>query len=319
MNTALDLLVGWDDPSGVASLRRRSSPTAATTLTVAAFRRRARHLKGTLHPEPAETLHARAFTTRRVDLEPVEDGMAWIHLLVSAPDAIRILARLTGTARTIQKSTTRSDPDWRTRSQIRADLAAGWLAGDDTPTAAQVRPILLVPMLSLLGEGSEPSVLRGYGPIDRASAARLLTAAPAFRRVLTDPSSGEKLVYDRTRYRADQGAARLGRDPVRGLHRPHLHQTRRRHRPRPPRRMGPRPRPHQQRQPLPAVRHRQQTQEPQPHPLPPPTRRQSAHHHPHRLRNHHRDRTLLAASSIPSRFERALRAVLNEHSPKPAR
>ncbi|WP_167756781.1 HNH endonuclease signature motif containing protein [Leifsonia flava] len=200
VNTALDLLIGWDDPTGVSSFDEQLAD-AASTLTVAAFRRRARHLKGTLYPEPAETLHARAFTTRRVSLEPVEDGMAWIHLLVAAPDAIRIIARLTGTARAVQKTTTRTDPDWRTRNQIRADLAAGWLAGDDTPTAAQVGPILLIPALTLLGEGTEPIELRGYGPIDRASAARLLTQAPAFRRVLTDPINGEKLVYDRTRYR----------------------------------------------------------------------------------------------------------------------
>ncbi|KQO96963.1 HNH endonuclease signature motif containing protein [Leifsonia sp. Leaf264] len=200
VTAALDLLVGWDDDDAIALFDRELADTAATQ-TVAMYRRRARRLKGTLFPEPAEALHARAFTRRRVDLEPVDDGMAWIHLLVSAPDAIRIVARLNATARAEQKNTTRADSAWRTRDQIRADLAAGWLAGDGTPTAARVRPVLLIPLLSMIGHGSEPIELRGYGPIDRASAARLFAVAPSFRRVVTDPVNGEKLAYDRTRYR----------------------------------------------------------------------------------------------------------------------
>ncbi|HEY9423746.1 MAG TPA: HNH endonuclease signature motif containing protein, partial [Microterricola sp.] len=102
---------------------------------------------------------------------------------------------------TEQKNTPTGSPGWRSRDQIRTDLAVAWLAGDGTPTAAKVRPVLLIPMLSLLGEGDEPIELRGYGTIDRASAARLLAQAPSFRRVATDPFTSEKIDYDRTRYR----------------------------------------------------------------------------------------------------------------------
>ena len=200
INAAVDLLTGWDDGAAVARFDRELAE-AATTQPIAAFQRQARHLKAVLFPEPAEDRHARAFTARRVDLEPVDDGMAWIHLLVAAPDAIRITRRLAGTARAMQKATRRTDPGWRTRAQIRADLAVAWLAGDGTPTAARVRPVLLVPLLSLLGHGHEPSELRGYGPIDRASAARLVAGAASFRRIGTDPVTGEKLILDRTRYR----------------------------------------------------------------------------------------------------------------------
>ncbi|HET8780573.1 MAG TPA: HNH endonuclease signature motif containing protein, partial [Agromyces sp.] len=75
---------------------------------------------------------------------------------------------------------------------------------DGTPTAAKVRPILLVPMLSMIGEGSAPIELPGYGTIDRVTAAKLFEEAPSFRRVGTDPFTGEKLVYDHTRYRPTQ-------------------------------------------------------------------------------------------------------------------
>ena len=203
VDSALSLLVGWMDETAIKAFDEELV-AAASNLSPAAFRNRARRLKEKLMHEPAEARHARAFADRRVAIEPEEDGMAWIHLLVSAPDAVRILSRLNATARAVQKKTKISEPGWRSRDQIRADLAVAWLAGDGTPTAAKVRPILLVPMFSMIGEGSEPIELPGYGTIDRAAAAKLFEQAPSFRRVGTDPFTGEKLVYDHRRYRPTQ-------------------------------------------------------------------------------------------------------------------
>lgn len=200
VSVALDLVVGWCDEEAVAAFDDRLAELAATS-TVASFRRRAHRIKGALLTEPAEVRHARAFADRRVAMEPAEDGMAWIHLLVSASDAVRVISRLNATARAEQKTVGQGSPGWRSRDQLRADLAVAWLAGDGTATAAKVRPILLVPMLSLLGTGDEPIELRGYGAIDPASARRLFAEADSFRRVATDPFSGERLVYDRARYR----------------------------------------------------------------------------------------------------------------------
>jgi hypothetical protein len=173
----------------------------AVTATTAQFRARTRRLKEKLLVEPAETRHARAFEERRVAVEPADDGMAWLSILMAAPDAVRIAGRLNATARAEQKKTKHAEPGWRSRDQHRADLAVAWLAGDGTPTAALVRPILLVPLLSLIGEGSEPIELRGYGTIDRDTARDLFSKAPSFRRVGTDPFTGDKLIYDRNRYR----------------------------------------------------------------------------------------------------------------------
>lgn len=200
VDAALSLLAGWTDEDAVEVFDEQIVE-AAQTLSLQAFRNRARRLKGKLFREPAEARHARAFADRRVAVEPEEDGMAWIHLFVSAPDAVRILSRLNATARAVQKKTKISEPGWRSRDRIRADLAVAWLAGDGTPTAAKVRPILLVPILSMIGEGSEPIELPGYGTIDRVTAAKLFEQAPSFRRVGTDPFTGEKLVYDHRRYR----------------------------------------------------------------------------------------------------------------------
>ncbi|MGO4690105.1 DUF222 domain-containing protein [Glaciibacter sp. 2TAF33] len=201
--TALELVAGWMDDAAVGVFDTRVAEIAGT-LTPAQFRARTRRLKEQLLTEPAETRHTRAFEDRRVVVEPADDGMAWLHAFVSAPDAVRIIARLNATARAEQKKTKHDEPGWRSRDQIRADLAVAWLAGDGTPTAATVRPVLLVPLLTLIGQGAEPVQLRGYGTIDAATARSLFTRAPSFRRVGTDPFTGEKLVYDRTRYRPTQ-------------------------------------------------------------------------------------------------------------------
>jgi hypothetical protein len=203
VSAALEYTTGWMDDRAVQIFDIQVAETAVT-LTPAQFRSRARRLKEKLLSEPAEDRHARAYADRRVVVEPADDGMAWLHALVSAPDAVRIAARLNATARAEQKKTKHDEPGWRSRDQLRADLAVAWLAGDGTPTAALVRPVLLVPMLTLLGQGTEPVQLRGYGSIDPETARGLFAKAPSFRRVGTDPFTGEKLVYDRHRYRPTQ-------------------------------------------------------------------------------------------------------------------
>ncbi|TYL50488.1 HNH endonuclease signature motif containing protein [Agromyces mariniharenae] len=200
VRVAVDLVAGWTDDAALRTFDGQLAACASTT-TVTAFRGRARRLKERLLHESPEERHAKAFADRRIWVERADDGMAYLHALVAAPDAVRIIERLNATARAEQKKTRCGEPRWRSRDQIRADLAVGWLAGDGTPTAAKVRPMLLVPMLSLLGEGDEPIELPGYGSIDRRSAARLFAKAPSFRRVATDPFTGEILEYDRTRYR----------------------------------------------------------------------------------------------------------------------
>lgn len=199
-SAAVESLAGLTDPGAVAEYDAELA-ASATLLTPGAFRQKARTLRQRLVAEPPELRHATAVASRRVVVEPADDGMAWIHAYISAGDAVRIKARLDATAKRIAKKQARKCGERQSRDQVRADLFAAWLAGDGTSRAARVRPLLFVPLLGLLGAGDQPSILQGYGPIDRVSAAQLFTEAPAFRRVGTDPFTGEILDFDRTRYR----------------------------------------------------------------------------------------------------------------------
>ena len=59
----------------------------------------------------------------------------------------------------------------------------------------------MVPAMTLLGVGEEAAILRGYGPIDPATAAQLTAEATSWRRILTDPITGRILATDPRDYR----------------------------------------------------------------------------------------------------------------------
>ncbi len=64
----------------------------------------------------------------------------------------------------------------------------------------RARVLITVPVLTLLGSGTEPAVLEGYGPIDLDTARELAADAPGFVRVLTHPETGAVLSLGRDRY-----------------------------------------------------------------------------------------------------------------------
>jgi hypothetical protein len=61
--------------------------------------------------------------------------------------------------------------------------------------------IVTVPVLSLLGQGTEAATLEGYGPIDLETASILAARAPSFVRILTHPETGATLSVGRKRYK----------------------------------------------------------------------------------------------------------------------
>lgn len=176
----------------------------------AVFRAKAKRLAEKLAPVDAVTEHAEALRKRTVSVEPDEAGMAWVHLLTSLTDARAIMRRLTSTA----KNTQRHVRDGRTRDQIRADLAAAWLKGVGTPTAAKTKVFVTVPA-DVLSPAAQRSVRRDLPvpdsapdlnaaprldtgeTIDRLTAIQLLLEAGAFTRVITDPVTGVILDMDR--------------------------------------------------------------------------------------------------------------------------
>ena len=177
----------------------------ASRETPSAFRRRIRRLRERMHPEPLDDRRQRAAEERRVCLEPVEDGMAWLSLYLEAERGVAIIAHLDALADARQVSD--SVGDRPTLAQLKLDLAADLLLGrshdeSDSPVGVVTPKIYVtVPVLTLLGRTEEPGELDGYGPIDADTARRLAAHAPSFRRILTHPETGAYLSYGRKSYR----------------------------------------------------------------------------------------------------------------------
>ena len=206
VRTAVEAASAVTDPSGLARYDSELAD-AAGRMAPGAFRRAALTLAGRLATEPLQARHDRALDERRVEVEPAPDAMAWMHLYIAAVDAVRIEARLSRTAVRMGNEPGQS----RTKAQLKADAAVAWLAGDGTPTAAIVRPYLLV---NPDGTGD----LQGFGLVDPAGAGRSLRDCPSFGRLYRDPIRPARLTMDRNTYRPnkvqrDWLTLRYGLDP----------------------------------------------------------------------------------------------------------
>lgn len=182
------------------------------SLTAGAFRRRLRILIDRLDPHGMTARHAYALEQRRVVIDDPEDGMAWVHVLMPAIDAIAFRRRATATAKHLQKDAR----EGRNRDQIRADLASAWLRGVGTPTATKVKVFVTVPV-GLIGgtatgaDGSctlcggtgitEQARIVGGDTLDPLTAKQLFIDADTYRRLIVDPVHGVVVDLDRRRYR----------------------------------------------------------------------------------------------------------------------
>ncbi|MFE4227925.1 DUF222 domain-containing protein [Arthrobacter sp. NPDC056886] len=196
------------DPAAAAALEAHfldpEAPFAARgcpagELVPGRFRAKARKWRELHHPVSIETRHRKGAEDRRLEYVPDRDGMAWLSAYVTADVAVAGWSRATEAARALQ-----APNESRTLAQLRADVAADWLlagVAEGTPSPkAQV--LVTVPVLSLLGAGTEPAMLDGYGPVPPSIARRLVgDGAGSFLRVLTDPRSGAPLEIGRTSYR----------------------------------------------------------------------------------------------------------------------
>ncbi|WP_157509447.1 HNH endonuclease signature motif containing protein [Glaciibacter superstes] len=188
------------------------------------FRHAAVKARERLHPDSIKERAKKAAAERRFVLEPVLDGMAWLHQYLPVTDAQAIFRRVTGIATSMQYP-----GEARTLTQLRSDVAAALLmdgipenelmdgayrhAGrkhkkGKTGTRAVVpdwgiRPTVFVtvPVFTLMGQSDEPGQLEGYGPIDPDTARGLAAKAPWFTRILTNPETGIVLSFGKDRYR----------------------------------------------------------------------------------------------------------------------
>jgi Domain of unknown function (DUF222)/HNH endonuclease len=187
----------------------------ATDQSLTQLKRSVKRALLSLDPRTAEQKRIRAVQDRQVRVAPSDHGLAWLMALLPANDAQAIYNRIDGAARLAPGD----DP--RTLDQLRADaLVDGVLNGitGELPTAQGRQPSInvLVDLSTLVGQSDEPGWLDGYGPIS-AGHARELAHDPTgtWRRLLTDPASGQLLNYGTTRYRpprqlADHVIARDG-------------------------------------------------------------------------------------------------------------
>ena len=226
----------------------------AGDLVPSRFRAKARSWRERHHPVSIEKRHHKSAEDRRVDFLPDRDGMAWLSAYLPADTAAGIWERTTSAARTLQ-----GPDESRTLSQLRADVAAGWLltSGHSTGSCStgetsdgtgsctgsgscgggcvtghvpspRAQVLITVPVLSLLGATDEPAVLDGYGPIPPTMARRLIAdGADSFHRVLTDPRDGAPLEIGRTSYRVTKAQRqwlrlRDGKCPFPGCNNPSL-------------------------------------------------------------------------------------------------
>ncbi|QTX04782.1 DUF222 domain-containing protein [Agromyces archimandritae] len=110
-----------DEPETLASLDEKLAERARE-LSPARLRRVAHRLREETRAETLAERHARALAERRVELEPAEDGMAWLHLYLEASDALLIHDRLSGIARADAQGACAARTDLERTDLERTDL-----------------------------------------------------------------------------------------------------------------------------------------------------------------------------------------------------
>jgi hypothetical protein len=101
----------------------------AETLTASRFKVKARKIRERLDTASIAKRHEAAKNDRHVELNPAEDGMAWLNLYVEAPVAVAMYQKATEVARSLQ-----GPNETRTLAQLRVDvlstmLLAGGIGG----------------------------------------------------------------------------------------------------------------------------------------------------------------------------------------------
>ncbi|KQO09752.1 hypothetical protein ASF06_05720 [Agreia sp. Leaf244] len=173
----------------------------ATEVNPKQLEKKARHEVELAQPATAIVRAEKAAGTRRIYVDPAVDGMAQLTLLALAPEIHAIADRA---ARLAAGLKTAGDP--RSMGHLKVDVLTDLLLNGEPSIPGATRGIrgrihVMVPAMTLLGVGEEAAILRGYGPIDPATAAQLTADATSWRRILTDPITGRILATDPRDYR----------------------------------------------------------------------------------------------------------------------
>ena len=210
-----DATAGLDDEQA-QEVQKRVLPRAPEQ-TVANFRRSVARAVQSVNATRIEEQRLEAMQERRVCLTPRSDGMAALWALLPATGAAALMAGVHALA-----AVTSAD-DGRTLDQRRADalvdLGVAALHDPQLPKAQGMRPAVqvTVALSTLLRMDDQPGELVGHGPVP-AALARELADDPTgtWRRLVTDPVTGQLLDYSAETYRPPKRLADyvLARDQV---------------------------------------------------------------------------------------------------------
>ena len=177
----------------------------AADQTVGQFRASARRAVIAADPRRADQRHEQGLTERRVVFTPCDDGMTELCALLPAEGAALVKIVLDSLASVKTPGETRT-ADQR-RADVFIDVFARVLSDPNLPEQHGHRPAVqvTVALSTLLGCDDQPADLDGHGPIT-AHAARAIASDPTgtWRRLITDPTTGQLLDYGRQTYRPPQ-------------------------------------------------------------------------------------------------------------------
>jgi hypothetical protein len=143
-----------------------------------------------------------------VCLTPRDDGMTELWALLPAEGAAAVVTAIDALASVTSANDPRT-PDQR-RADALVDLGVAALHDPLLPKAQGMRPSIqiTVALSTLLGTDEQPGELASHGPIP-ASVARRLAAdeSGTWRRLVTDPVTGQLLDYGQDTYRPPKDLA----------------------------------------------------------------------------------------------------------------
>jgi hypothetical protein len=191
------------DDEAALQVEARVLPRAADQ-TVALLRAALRRAVVSVDPQTAESRRRLQTAVRGVWRQPLDDGVARLEWVGPAEQVESTYTWLTGKA--LQA---RGSGDTRTldqaRSDVLGDLGVHGLAVEDLPRRQGRRPQInvTIALSTLLGLDDEPAELSGMGPIT-AETARRIAAGGTWRRLLTDPVSGQLVAMSSDSYEPPQ-------------------------------------------------------------------------------------------------------------------
>lgn len=153
----------------------------------------------------------KAVRDRRVTSRPAPDTMCWLNVLLPAAAGTVVYATLGRDADSVL-----AGGDERTRAQIMADLLVERVTGIGRATPTPVTVNLIVSDQSLLGDGSDPAHVHGYGPVPAAIAREWITLSgedsetmTTVRKLYARPDTGALTAMESTARTFPKGLARL--------------------------------------------------------------------------------------------------------------